>query len=97
MPFGERAGLSVDEICDIAEGADAAVWTEPHDRNLIRAAEQLHRYTMLDDGLWQALSSRYNTHQLMDVVLTVGQYRLVSASLNSLCVQLDDYLQPFAA
>ncbi len=97
VPFGERAGLSADEIRGIAEGADAAVWTDAHDRNLIRAAEQLHRHTMLDDELWHALSSRYNTHQMMDAVFTVGQYRLVSAGLNSLCIQLDDYLQPFAA
>lgn len=97
VPFGERAGLSADEIRGIAEGADAAVWTDEHDRNLIRAAEQLHRDTMLDDDLWNALSSRYDTHQMMDTVFTVGQYRLVSAGLNSLCIQLDDYLQPFAA
>lgn len=97
VPFGERAGLSAKEIRGIAEGADAAVWTDEHDRNLIRTAEQLHRHTMLDDDLWNALSSRYNPHQMMDTVFTVGQYRLVSAGLNSLCVQLDDYLQPFAA
>ena len=97
VPFAERAGLSDEEIRGIAAGADAAVWHDEHDRNLIRAAEQLHRTTMLDDNLWQALSDRYTQHQLMDVVFTVGQYRLVSTGLNSLCVQLDDYLQPFAA
>ncbi len=97
VPFGERAGLSAEEIRGLAEGATAAVWTDEHDRNLIRAAEQLHRETMLGDSLWNALASRYNTHQMMDVVFTVGQYRLVSSGLNSLCVQLDDYLQPYAA
>ena len=39
---------------------------------------------------------RYNLRQLMDTVFTVGQYRLVSAALNTLCVQLDAYLQPYA-
>ncbi len=97
VPFGERAGLSADEIRGIAEGASATVWTDAHDRHLIRAADQLHRHTMLDDALWQALASRYHPHQMMDVAFTVGQYCLVSAGLNSLCVQLDDYLQPYAA
>jgi hypothetical protein len=73
------------------------VWRDEHDRNLMRVAEQLHRHTMIDDSLWQALANRYHTHQMMDVVFTVGQYRLVSAGLNSLCVPLDDYLQPYAA
>ena len=97
VPFAERAGMSADEIRGLAEGAEAAVWREAHDRNLIRAADQLHRYTMIDDDVWQALAERYNTQQLMDMVFTVGQYRIVSTALNVLCVQLDDYLQPYAA
>jgi len=97
VPFAERAGLSSDEIRGIAEGDTATVWRDEHERNLMRAVEQLHRYTMIDDSLWQALANRYHTHQMMDLVFTVGQYRLVSAGLNSLCVQLDDYLQPYAA
>jgi hypothetical protein len=52
---------------------------------------------MLDDEIWAALSQRYNTQQLMDIVFTVGQYRLVSSALNTLCIQLDAYLTPFAA
>ncbi len=51
---------------------------------------------MLDDATWAALAARYGTGQLMDVVFTVGQqYRLVSAALNTLCVQLDPYLRPY--
>ena len=97
VPFAERAGMSADEIRGLADGAEAPVWREAHDRNLIRAADQLHRHTMIDDDVWQALAERYNTQQLMDMVFTVGQYRIVSTALNVLCVQLDDYLQPYAA
>ncbi len=97
MPFAERAGLSGAEIRGIAEGADASVWSEAHDRALLRAADQLHYTTMLDDTLWQELAAHYDQRQMMDTIFTVGQYRLVSVALNSLCVQLDDYLTPFAA
>ena len=97
VPFAERAGLTPDEIRGIAAGPEAAVWSDDHDRALLRAAEQLHRETMLDDATWDALAARYSTEQLMDVVFTVGQYRLVSAALNTLCVQLDSYLQRYAA
>ena len=97
VPFAERAGLTPDEIRGIAAGPHAAVWSDDHDRALLRAADQLHRETMLDDATWDALAARYNTEQLMDVVFTVGQYRLVSAALNTLCVQLDAYLQRYAA
>jgi 4-carboxymuconolactone decarboxylase len=97
VPFAERAGLSAAEIRGIAAGASAAIWSNAYDRALLRAADQLHRDTMLDDATWATLAQRYTTQQLMDVVFTVGQYRLVSAALNTLCVQLDTYLQPYAA
>jgi len=95
VPWAERAGLTADEILGIAAGADAAVWSDAHDRALLHAADQLHRETMLDDAVWTALAARYGTEQLMDVVFTVGQYRLVSAALNTLGVQLDAYLRPY--
>jgi 4-carboxymuconolactone decarboxylase len=93
VPWAERAGLSADEIRGIAAGADAAVWSDSHDRVLLRAADQLHRATTLDDALWTGLGARYGTEQLMDVVFTVGQYRLVSAALNTLGTPLDAYLR----
>lgn len=96
VPWAEGAGLSPHEIHGIAEGATAAVWSDPHERQLLQAADQLHRHTMLDDAAWNALAERYDRRQLMDVVFTVGQYRLVSAALNTLCVQLDPYLVPYA-
>jgi hypothetical protein len=34
---------------------------------------------------------------MLDALFTVGQYRLVSAVLNTLCVQLDAYLTPYTA
>jgi alkylhydroperoxidase family enzyme len=95
VPWAERAGLTADEIRGIAVGPVAAVWSDAHDRALLRAADQLHRETMLDDATWAALAARYGTEQLMDVVFTVGQYRLVSAALNTLCVQLDPYLRQY--
>jgi 4-carboxymuconolactone decarboxylase len=97
VPFAERAGLSATEIRGIASGAADPIWSEESDRALISAADQLHRETMLDDEIWDALSQCYNTQQLMDIVFTVGQYRLVSSALNTLCIQLDAYLAPFAA
>ena len=96
VPIAQRAGLSSAEIAGIAEGAHAEVWRGDPERALIEAADQLHRFTMIDDPLWARLAACYDTRQLMDIVFTVGQYRLVSAALNTLCVQLDPYLRPFA-
>ncbi len=82
-----RIGMSDDEIRRIAEGADAG-W-DPFEAALIRATDDLHRDDTISDATWQALSERYGTPELIDVVITVAGYRMVSIALNSIGTQLE--------
>ena len=86
--IGKKAGLTEEEIARIKEGPDAKGWA-PFDATLLRAADELHTDSVVSDQTWAALSERYNTEQLMDTVFAVGQYTLVSMSLNSFKVQLN--------
>ena len=92
--FGREAGLTDEEIARIKAGPDADGW-EPFDASLLRAADELHTDAFISDATWAALSERYTTQQLMDVVFTVGQYNMVSMALNSFGVQLDDGVAGF--
>jgi alkylhydroperoxidase family enzyme len=86
--IGKRAGLTDEDIARIAVGSDAG-GLDPFDRVQLRAVEELHRDAHISDATWAALSERYDTQQLLDLIFTVGQYQLVSMALNSLGVQLD--------
>lgn len=88
VPAGERAGLTKDEIARIAKGPDAAGWNEA-DRMLLRAVDELHRDSHIQDTTWKALSQRFSEKQMMDLVFTVGQYTLVSMFVNSAGIQLE--------
>ena len=92
--FGKGAGLTDEEIARIKEGPDAKGWS-PFDAALLRAADELHADAFISDTTWAALSERYSTQQLMDVVFTVGQYNLVSMALNTFGVQLDKGVKGF--
>ena len=92
--FGREAGLTDEEIARIKEGPDADGW-DPFDATLLRAADELHADAFISDDTWAALSERYTTQQLMDVVFTVGQYNMVSMALNSFGVQLDNGVAGF--
>jgi len=92
--FGKAAGLTDIEIERIKAGPDAPGWT-PFDATLLRAVDELHKDALISDKTWAALSERYNTQQLMDVVFTVGQYNLVSMALNTFGVQLDKGVKGF--
>ncbi len=92
--YGKKAGLTDEEIARIKAGPDAEGW-DAFDASLLRAADELHVDAFISDATWAALSERYNTQQLMDVVFTVGQYNLVSMALNTFGVQLDKGVKGF--
>ncbi|MYH29706.1 MAG: carboxymuconolactone decarboxylase family protein [Acidobacteria bacterium] len=83
-----RIGMTDEEIRRIAVGAAAPGW-DPFDAALIRATDELHRDDTVSAATWAALSARYGTAELIDVVITVAGYRMVSIALNSLGTQLE--------
>ena len=83
-----RVGLTNEEIRRIAIGSDAPGW-DPVEADLIRAADGLHRGATISSYTWKALAARYGTPELIDVVITVAGYRMVSMALNSLGTQLE--------
>ena len=69
----------------IAMGRDAG-WDE-FEAAHVRAADEIYRDGIIGDDTWAALAARYDTREMMSVVMTVANYRLVSMSLNVLGVQ----------
>ncbi|HEU4731862.1 MAG TPA: carboxymuconolactone decarboxylase family protein [Kofleriaceae bacterium] len=86
--IGKLVGLSDEELARIKAGPEAPEWSA-FDRALLTAADELHAQQFLSDATWQALSERYETRQMLDLIFTIGQYTLVSMALNSLGVQIE--------
>jgi alkylhydroperoxidase family enzyme len=84
--LGLASGLTDTEIERIKAGPDAAGW-DPFDAVLLRAADELHDDSCISDATWAALAARFDTQQLIEVPMVVGQYHLVGYTLNSLGVQ----------
>ena len=90
VEIAKRAGITEAELERIKEGPRAG-WTA-HEAALLQAADELFEDSVISDSTWAALSAKYSTEQMMDIVFTIGQYNLVSWALNSFGVPLDDYL-----
>lgn len=86
--IAKEAGLTDDDIVRITEGPEDPGWSR-FEATLIRAVDELYYNDIISDSTWNALSQRYNEKQLIDVIITVGQYNMVSWILNSLGVQLE--------
>ena len=88
--IAQAEGLSMDEINAVKEGsAGPASWTD-HEKHVLRACEELHDQVCLSDETWAGLSASMTTQQILDLVFTCGQYRMLAGALNSLGVQPDD-------
>jgi 4-carboxymuconolactone decarboxylase len=92
--IGQGAGLTSEEISRITEGPKANGWS-PFDAALIQAADELHSDAFIADATWLALTQRYDEKQMIDLIMTVGSYIMVSMALNSLGVQLDEGIPGF--
>ncbi len=86
------AGLTDEDVHRIAEGPNAAGWSD-FERTLLRMVDELRYDTIVSDVTWLALHAEYSDQQIMESVFTAAQYQLVSMMLNSLGIQLDPELQ----
>lgn len=90
VEIAKRSGITPEEIELVREGPSGS-WG-PEDAALLQAVDDLYEHSVVSDATWEALSARFSTAQMMDLVFTVGQYNLVSWALNSFGVPLDDFL-----
>lgn len=91
---GMEAGLKEEEVLRTAQPDGGSGWSDA-DQALISAVDELHRDCFIPDPLWSKLTSRYNTQQMMDLVLTVGAYKMLAMGLNSFGAQLDSNMSGF--
>jgi alkylhydroperoxidase family enzyme len=92
--IGLQVGLSKEEVSRVTQGPDAPGWNS-FDATLLRAADELHRDTVITEATWSSLAEQYDDKQLMDMIVTVGQYRMLAMLLNSLQVPLDEGIPGF--
>jgi 4-carboxymuconolactone decarboxylase len=85
--IASEVGITDDEQARVAAGPDAG-WDD-FDAALLRAADELHHDSRITDATWAVLASRYDERQLIEVCMVVGQYHLVSFTLNSLGVEIE--------
>jgi 4-carboxymuconolactone decarboxylase len=91
---GKKAGLTDDEIARITRGPDAKGWSD-FEGLLLKTADELHTTRFISDATWKSLAQRYSDDQLLEVVLIVGNYTILSMYQNTIGIQLEPGLMGF--
>lgn len=85
--IGHEAGLSWVEIARIRDGATDG-WSRA-DAVILEAVDRIRLDANLDDRLYSELSAVLTEREIFDLVVTVGNYNLVSTLLNVACTPSD--------
>jgi alkylhydroperoxidase family enzyme len=78
--YARQAGVSDAEIDAVAGSLDA--WTGT-DRALLAAADELHTTSTVADDTWSALAAHYDRAALVEILMVVGQYTMLSMLANA--------------
>jgi len=94
-PAGRAAGLTANETRLIATTplAGAPAMTLPGwngvDAAVVRAVDELFSADVISEPTWTALSGMLDRRQRIDLLITIGGYRMVSMALNTFGVPLE--------
>ena len=86
--IGRREGVTDEEIARLTSH-DLSGWSDD-DRALVQAADELTQMNVISDATWARLAARWSEEQLIELVICMGFYRLVSGFLNTIGVELDE-------
>ncbi len=92
--LGREAGLDESEIERIASDDVSDAWSGK-EAALIAATDELHADSRISDATWEKLAASYDTQQLIEIPMVIGQYHLAAFTLNSLGVEPEPGLPEF--
>jgi alkylhydroperoxidase family enzyme len=95
--FARPMGFSDEWIrATVHAAATDPVWTE-REALLVALVDALHDTADVPDPLWTALEERWNEAQLVELILLVGQYHLVSFFVNAARIAREEMAERFPA
>lgn len=86
---GREAGITEAEIVAVTRPLTTFPWAED-DRLLLEMADELHTDFCVTDATWARLAARWSSREILEFVMAVGFYFMVSGMLNTFGVQLDE-------
>ncbi|HTS47341.1 MAG TPA: carboxymuconolactone decarboxylase family protein [Bryobacteraceae bacterium] len=88
--FADRVSLTPEQVRATWLDTKESVWSE-EERLLIRLADELHDTATISSELWGAISARFTTEQIFELIALAGFYHTVSFFANGLKLGAEPY------
>lgn len=93
--FGQAMGLSAEKLeATVTKSAGDALWTE-REKLLVRLVDELHDTARVSDELWQGVAAHWDPSQLIELLVMVGWYHLISFVANAARVEPEEWAARF--
>ena len=93
--FGPRAALTEGDVSALCTPDPAATSLPARERLLLRLCDELHDTATVSDALWSELASEWSPEQLVELIVLVGYYHLISFATNALKLPLEAFAARF--
>ena len=94
--IGLQAGLTVEQLHAVPEGAAAGVWS-PVERALLAATDQMVDRQRVDNATWDELGEHFDDTQLLEMLFIAGSYICFAVIVNSARMKPDPPTEPVDA
>ena len=95
--FGERVGLTPEQAAATCSADSEASAFPPRERLLLQLVDELHETAEISDALWRQLRAEWTDEQLVELVVIVGRYHLISFVTNAFRIPRESYAARFPA
>ncbi len=93
--YGEAVGLSRVQLEDTARGiVEQGLWSE-REHVLIKLVDELHETATLSDEVWEQFAAGWSIAQILEVIIIVGWYHLISFVANAARVEQEPWAARF--
>jgi 4-carboxymuconolactone decarboxylase len=87
--FGRRVGLTDEEIRAVTWDLAAGPWSD-EERDLLEMTDEIFDDDCVGETTWRRLARRWSPSELIELVTLAGFYRMVSSTLNTFGVELEE-------
>lgn len=95
--FSAKAGLTPEQIAATVHAAPSAKCWSPRESLLLQVCDALAEASRLDEPLWQALSTELHDEAIVELLLLISFYRMVSTLTGVLQLPLESWAARFPA
>ena len=95
VSFGQMLGIPEEQLlATVTKSAGDNTWTERQGL-LIQLVDELHDTATISDHLWQQLSALWSDAQLIELLVLVGWYHLISFVTNAAQIEREEWAARF--